>query len=221
MRVGVGVITIGRRELSSGYRDHATHDTVVHIQMDEDRKGVAWARNQCIAALWDSGCDLIVLMDDDCYPIADGWQDYLIDGMRAHGLHVVFLENRPYRVDATASGELLLTDAPVGCFTAMTRHAVETIGYFSEAFVGYGYEDAHYRNRVVRSGINGTTSAFASLVRLHEFILSEDVVKPAGFDQFANMSPSEKGRDIDRNWPVYLSEMKNPDNYRNREGACV
>ena len=219
MKVGIGVPTVGCRVINGGYLGHTTRPTLLHIQFDEHRRGVAWARNQCIAVLWDAGCDLIVLMDDDCYPIADGWQDYLIDGMQTHGLHVVLMENTPGRGHATTVGELLLTDAPVGCFTAMTRHAVETIGYYSQAFIGYGFEDAHYRNRVVRSGINGTTSAFVSLARLHEFVMSEDVVKPPGAIEYANMSRAEKDADITRNLPTFNRQMKDPRNYRNREGV--
>lgn len=199
MKVGIGVPTVGRRPISDGYTRHATRPTLLHIQQDPDRRGPAWARNQSIASLYDAGCDLIVLMDDDCYPVASGWQDYLIDAMAGDRLQAAFLPGRD--------------GAPVGCFVALTRRAIETVGYYSAAFIGYGFEDAHYQHRIARSGIG-----WGALPGLAEFILSEDVVKPDGIDEYANLTRAEKDREIARNLPVYEREMANPSIYRNREG---
>ena len=204
MKVGIGVPTVGRRTISDGYLGHATRPTRLHVQFDADRLGPGWARNQCIGHLYDAGCDLIVLMDDDCYPVADGWQDYLLDGMAARGLHVVNMDDPR-------------TGLPVGCFLALTRHAVDTLGCFSAAFRGYGFEDVHYLHRIVRSGVNGTAGN-ATLERLHEFVLSEDVMKPASATEYANMTRAEKDEAIARNLPIFEREMADPRNYRNREG---
>ncbi len=204
MKVGIGVPTVGCRVINGGYLGHTTRPTLLHIQFDEHRRGVAWARNQCIAVLWDAGCDLIVLMDDDCYPIADGWQDYLIDGMAALGLHAVNMDDPR-------------TGLPVGCFLALTRHAVDELGYFSAAFRGYGFEDAHYLHRILRSRINGAAGN-ATLERLHEFVLSEDVAKPPTATEYANMTRAEKDEAIAQNLPIFHREMADPRNYRNREG---
>lgn len=218
MKVGIGVPTVGRRAISAGYLRHATRPTLMQVQLDNDRRGPGWARNQCIAKLYDAGCDLIVLMDDDCYPIRSGWQDYLAAGVAEYGVHVVTLENTHHlERQRVVNGELLVTTSTVGCFTALTRHAVDVIGYYSAAFSGYGFEDVHFQRRVARSGINGTNWQ-VSLVHLSDYIRSEDLVKPDIPTEYANMTRAEKDTSIARNLPIFNREISDPRNYRNREG---
>ena len=218
MMFGIGVPTVGRRAISDGYFGYATWPTLLHVQHDDGRRGPGWTRNRCMATLYDAGCDLIALMDDDCYPIRSGWQDYLVEQVVKHGVHVVMLDNThaPDRLRVERD-ELVVTSAAVGCFTALTRHAVDTIGYYSAAFDGYGFEDVHYQARVARSLINGTNKHI-SLKRLADYINSEDLDKPEIPTEYANMSRAEKDAAIARNEPVYRSEMRDPRNYRNREG---
>ena len=208
MRFGVGVPTVGARPLT-GYWEHSTHPTTVHIQHDEERRGPGWARNQALAALYDAGCDIICLFDDDARPIRPGWQDHIL---ASPGWDHLVLHNPAFPLETTAEG-LAITQFGIGAFYALTRQAVETVGYFSAAFRGYGFEDAHYRHRLAEAHGGNTT-----LLDLARWVESDDLNKPAGFDQFANMTQPEKDAHIARNAPVYRAELDNPRLYRDRNG---
>lgn len=208
MRFGVGVPTVGARPLH-GYWEHNTHPTLVHVQHDEDRRGPGWARNQAIATLYDAGCDIVCLFDDDTRPARTGWQDHIL----AHpGWDHLVLHNPAFPLERTVEG-LAITQFGIGAFYALTRQAVETVGYFSAAFTGYGFEDVHYRHRLARAHGGNIT-----LLDLARWVESDDLNKPAGFDQWANMTQPEKDAHIARNAPVYRAELANPRLYRDRNG---
>lgn len=208
MRFGIGVPTVGARPLH-GYWEHNTHPTIVHVQHDEDRRGPGWARNQAIATLYDAGCDIVCLFDDDTRPTRTGWQDHLL----AHpGWEHLLLHNPAFPLERTAEG-LAITQFGIGAFYALTRQAVETVGYFSAAFTGYGFEDVHYRHRLAKAHGGNLT-----LTDLTDWMESDDLNKPDGFDQWANMTQPEKDADIARNIPVYRAEMADPRLYRDRNG---
>lgn len=209
MKIGIGVPTLGRRPLR-GYWEFCTHPTLVAVQVDLDRRGPGWARNQLIAALYDAGCDLIVLMDDDCYPTRSGWQDHLLDH-EATGMH------NPLDTPVATDGDFLISHG-LGCFLAITRRTVDTVGYFAAEFAGYGFEDVNYRQRIIRSGITGYAGGLPCPSRLAEFVRSEDVEKPAGFDEYANLTRAEKDDAIARNLPAFLADSRSPRIYRDRSG---
>lgn len=209
MKFGVGVPTVGVRPLR-GYWEHNTHPTTVHIQHDEERRGPGWARNQALAALYDAGCDIICLFDDDTRPARTGWQDHLL---ASPGWDHLVLHNPAFPLERTTAEGLAITQYGIGAFYALTRQAVETVGYFSAAFRGYGFEDVHYRHRLARAHGGNTT-----LLDLARWVESDDLNKPAGFDQWANMTQPEKDAHIARNAPVYRAELANPRLYRDRNG---
>ena len=208
MRFGIGVPTLGARPLT-GYWEHNTHPTLVHVTYDHDRRGPGWARNQALAHLYDAGCDIICLFDDDARPTRPGWQDYLLANP---GWDHLVLHNPAFPLERTTE-DLAITQFGIGAFYALTRQAVETVGYFSAAFRGYGFEDVHYRHRLARAHGGNVT-----LTRLAEWVESDDLNKPATFNQFANMPQSEKDAHIARNAPIYRAELADPRLYRDRDG---
>lgn len=83
-KFGIAVISTMDREIQN-YMEHTTHPTMFKLIPDVNRRGVAPTRNRAIKALYDAGCEYIVLFDDDCYPIRDGWQDLLLRAHKASG----------------------------------------------------------------------------------------------------------------------------------------
>ena len=207
MRFGVGVPTVGVRPLR-GYWEHNTHPTIVHVTYDHDRRGPGWARNQALAHLYDAGCDIICLFDDDTRPTRPGWQDHILANP---GWDHLVLHNPAFPLDK--GDGLPVTRFGIGAFYALTRQAVETVGHFSAAFTGYGFEDVHYRHRLSVAYGGNTT-----LPDLAEWVESDDLNKPAGFDQWANMTQAEKDAHIARTAPIYRAELADPRLYRDRDG---
>lgn len=219
MTFGIGVITTGDRQLSETYGTLTDRESIVHVVFDVSRRGPGWARNQAIHTLYDAKCEYIALFDDDCYPIRPDWQTYVVDGMTRHGIHALTLRNHKNSMVIDKRYDRLISDSrgpgvvTVGSFICLTRHAVETIGYFDSRFEGYGYEDAHYLYRIRRSKINETTRGDVSLLALHEYINACDVTGAGDFDRHAALSSQEKSAGIARNWPIYAQAIADPRNY--------
>ena len=74
--IGIGYTTYKRddllQECLDNLRLNTTLDYKLHIarDTDEDRRGIALRKNECLHHLQD--CDYIFLFDDDCYPIKKG-----------------------------------------------------------------------------------------------------------------------------------------------------
>lgn len=70
-KIGVGVITVGKRPL----KDYLVTDpnATFVVQYDRERKGVAYARNELMKKFYDEGYDYWFIFDDDCYPVVQGW----------------------------------------------------------------------------------------------------------------------------------------------------
>lgn len=70
-KIGVGVITVGKRPL----KDYLVTDpnATFVVQYDRERKGVAYARNELMKKFYDEGYDYWFIFDDDCYPVVPGW----------------------------------------------------------------------------------------------------------------------------------------------------
>ena len=71
-RIGIGVICGGL--LPDDYRLPLDSQIVC---VNATHRGKSYARNEALRQL--QGCEHIFLFDDDCYPVLDGWADYLID----------------------------------------------------------------------------------------------------------------------------------------------
>ena len=82
--IGVGITSYNRPEclkecLEHIYNHTFTNNVKIYVatDTDEDRRGVAFRKNECLRSL--KNCDHIFLFDDDCYPINDGWIDFFIN----------------------------------------------------------------------------------------------------------------------------------------------
>lgn len=203
MRVGVGVITAGVRALNPALRQFLAPDSILHVHLDQHRKGPAHARNECLHHLLEfERCDHVFMFDDDCYPVMAGWEKYFLEHHAAHRIEFLGLpeafKSRPVAFD----GELVWWDGIVGCFSSQTRQCLETVGYFDPAFQGYGYEDSERHARLRRSGLCGNLG-MPSLLRAPSYIFSEDVYAR---DPTPNLTLAEKQAGIARNRDRFVME---------------
>jgi glycosyltransferase involved in cell wall biosynthesis len=83
MKIGIGVSTYKRPECLAKCLEQIKKHTdmnnvtlVIATDTDQDRKGIAYRKNECLRAL--QHCDHIFLFDDDCWPIKDGWVEEIV-----------------------------------------------------------------------------------------------------------------------------------------------
>ena len=199
--IGIGTITCGLRPLHPLL---APPGAVTMTFTDVGRRGVAYSRNEVLRQLYLEGCDYFFLFDDDCYPVMPGWAEYFIAQHAESGLGFLGLpEIFKSKVEGTV-GEVNYWDSIVGCFSFHTRHMLDTVGYYNEAYVRYGYEDTGRNDRMRRAlGLR----SFPSPIRASSYIHSQDVY---GESPRPNMSPEEKAVCIMTNRPVWLAELNSP-----------
>lgn len=203
-RYGVGVITVGRRPI----RDYLLPDDCTFVVVeDTERRGVAWARNQCLRQL--DHCEHIFLFDDDCWPVMRGWAEYWSGQCEAASVTYSAL---PEAFKTTVADYLLHArevvgwDGGIGAAIYQHRSALDVIGGYNETLQGYGLEDAGRADRAYRAGLTGPTRNAAPL-RLLAYIHSADVM---GENPAPSYTVEEKEAHIRTNHPIYLAELDGP-----------
>ena len=204
MKIGVGVITCGVRPLHSLLEPAGA---VTATFTDLGRRGVAYSRNEVLHQLYAEGCDYFFLFDDDCYPVMPGWAEYFIAQSQEHGLDFLALPEIFKSALLASDREINYWDSAVGCFSFQTRAMVERVGYYNEAYIRYGYEDAGRNDRVRRAmGCAG----YPSPIRASAYIHSQDVF---GEHPKPNMTPEAKNAAIVANRSIWLAELASPQLY--------
>ncbi len=204
MKLGIGITTAGKRRIRiDNYTMGVPEGTLVHVYTDADREGPAKAKNKCMHALYEHGCDVMYLFDDDCYPVYPGWHEYLLRGSDSSGIQFFGLPEVFKGKWIGSQGEVARWETILGCFQFQTRKLLETVGYYNNAYVGYGLEDVARNIRIMRSGLVGDTPGAPSLVRLPSYIRSEDVF---GVTEVQNLTMEEKLKFIEKNNKIFAEE---------------
>lgn len=194
-KMGIGVISAGIRSLRDEYVQFAESDSIIHIHVDRQKQGAAYCRNEVLHSLYQSGCEHFFIFDDDVWPLRHDWQMRVV--RMASSASVNALGNiHPF--DTTPSGfdpdsGTLLYPGATTAFLYLTRHALETAGYFDEAFGSYGPEDCEYIYRLHALGLGGLRVAPELLALIHV----EDFY--ACF-QNSLFSPDEKAQGTKTGW---------------------
>lgn len=202
-KVGVGLITVGLRDIQEYYVDSQEHEVEFHIQLDKNLEGPAKMRNACLRKFYDSGCDYIILFDDDTYPIRSNWIDYVIEQHKLSDNHWFGIPD-PFRDSVQGvEGEVVYWDNLIGAFSFYTRKMLETVGGYNTAYIRYAYEDCAYQYRVRKSGLISSVG-MPSPLKLMTWIKAEDVLHCVVKQ---NMSQEEKNRYIEINRPIFEQEI--------------
>lgn len=184
VKVGIGVITYNRLELLkdclSGLKQHTkiphqflvaddgsedgTHNwcTLNNIPViGESNKGVVWNKNR---ALWTLAqhfsCDVVILLEDDCIPNVDGWEETWVLSSLIWG-HINYAHKRILaHEDRVVSGNgtevfPYITTLVAGHCTACSKQAIDHVGYLNTQFVGYGHGHVEWTLRFLNHGFNG------------------------------------------------------------------
>lgn len=204
MKYGVGVITVGLRPI----RDYLLPDDCAFVVVeDTERRGPAWARNQCLQQL--DHCEHIFLFDDDCWPVMRGWAEYWSSQCEAVGVTYSALpEAFKGTLVGTRMGDMMTWSGGIGAAIYQHRSALGVIGGYNEQLQGYGLEDAGRAHRAGRAGLSVRNPGFnAAPFRLLAYIHSADVM---GENPTPSYTVEEKEAHIAKNHPIYLQELVGP-----------
>jgi len=127
-------------------------------------RGISWNKNRALFSLmsW-STCDIIVLIEDDCFVIDKDWANVWINATNRYGhINVVHPSTRTALEAGERPKEILAgSDTAMDPYSCMkisgmmissTRDALNRVGYLDTRFIGYGHEHAEWTSRFRRIG---------------------------------------------------------------------
>lgn len=200
-KIGIGITTFKRPQMLDKclesiekYTDMSKVKLHIAIDSDEDRRGIAYRKNECLRAL--SDCDYVFLFDDDIQIINHGWIDFFIENSgERHLLYMTpTLHGNPHRF-----GKFSLYGNCGGVFMFLTKKHIEQTGAFNEGFGLYGFEHADYSERVY-----GGRRQYLMLTDTPKYIHAEDyTIKPS-----SSMEIFEKQKAIKKAAELYYSNNK-------------
>ena len=201
MKIGVGVITMGVRELNPQLFNKT--DSEVFVYTDTERKGVSHARNQVLTHF--EGYDHVFIFDDDCYPTRAGWEKYFIEQAQANDIHFMALPEIFGGTFVDCHGEITYWHSALGCFVYQNALAIEKLGGYNTAYNRYGFEDAGRAHRAIKAGLTGDDTTWGFPIRGFCYIHSEDVF---GENPTPNISQEDKQAYIMENHALYKVEIE-------------
>jgi glycosyltransferase involved in cell wall biosynthesis len=203
--IGIGVTTYKRPHLLEKCIEHIKRftksDYILYIatDTDEDRRGVAKRKNECLYFLQD--CDYIFLFDDDCFPIKEDWEKKIIEihlGTNEHhfvyntspfvALKSVFFQNGFMLESYEASG---------GVFMFLTKKVIEEVGGLYTGYDLYGFEHIGYSMRIKRKQL--TSDWFISLPMFRNYLYAIDYEDENHFANESTFCTEAKARLTEKN----------------------
>lgn len=223
IRTGVGVITYNRKdvlaETLARVRAHTTSPCELVVADDGSwdgsaelvrslgirlvtgrNMGIAWNKNRALfllSMLLD--CDVVILLEDDTFPIEDGWEQGWVRASQRWG-HVNFaghwLRDDFLSGSGTVDDPFMSTTVTAQC-AGFSRQALIYGGYFDSRFRGYGQEHVEHTRRLIRVGFGGTYENIAGEVRpIYRLV-------KAGVEATVQPTSRDSG-DQERNWLTCL-----------------
>ena len=197
--IGIGITTYNRPEclkecLQHIYKHTFMDNVTLYVATDtnEDRKGVAFRKNECLKSL--KNCDHIFLFDDDCYPINDGWIEFFINANKEHLLYL----NKNH-VQLSTDGHCSYYHDCAGVFMYIRKDALDRVGAFDEKFMHFGFEHADYSIRIL-----GERHAYPMLNGTDNYIYSKDYSDYLFHS--SSISILERNEHIKNNWDKFFNE---------------
>lgn len=175
----------------------------VRLIRHKEPKGIAAAKNACIAALMDAGCEHLFLFDDDVWPTKDGWWEPYVASPEPH---LMMLWGDKYFETA----DLVAFPWPKGCMLYAERRVIDRIGGMNLAFGRWGCEHMEWSDRIHNAGL--TTCRYqdipGALDRFHACDWSGEVKSsvPDSIRALANTQAAIDGHYAD-NWLPYRGEQ--------------
>lgn len=167
-------------------------------------RGIARAKNACLSALLDAGCEHLFLFDDDIWPRVDDWWRPYVANPQPHLMHI-WGEAMFYRDDHIAG-----FTRPKGAMLYVERRVVDRVGGMDPRFGLWGFEHESWSDRIHNAGFTtcryqdalDTDKLFQALDRTGDVASSV----PERTRQGANPQLAEQKRDSDEFVPYREAE---------------
>lgn len=192
-----------------------------------NNRGIARNKNSCIKAL--SDCDYLFLFDDDCFPMKEGWAEYIIDCHKNSGAHHFnLLEDIHHKLINTIEYDGFTIEehhAVGGVFMFLTKEVVSKVGAFNKDYDTYGFEHASYTYRVYKSGLHNGLGINLTIKDLQEYIFSIDyasfpnninhmmfniLCEKYGIKRESSVDPIETQRSMKNNYNILKQDCNGP-----------
>jgi GT2 family glycosyltransferase len=232
IRVGIGIITCNRKdalaETLARMRAHTTSPCQIAVADDGStdgtadlvlsqnitlatgrNMGIAWNKNRALFLLSAvMHCDVVLLLEDDSFPTADGWEQEWVQAAQSWG-HVnlagAWFKDSFLTGTGTVDDPILSTNVSAQC-SGFSRTALLYGGYFDSRFRGYGQEHVEHTRRMLRVGYGGSYEEIGGEVRPIYKLLKSSI-------EVTNPSSYSNQPDRDRNW-LMCRELLFDETYR-------
>jgi len=169
-------------------------DTFDFIDFDSN-KGISSAKNAGIKHLYDLGCNVMFIMDDDIKLIS-GFDNFYINAIQKSGIHHFCYKvpqlNKHIIKKVTINGiKIVKTLQLNGAFFTITRKIVEAVGYFKILPHRYGHEHTEYTQRIIK--MTHFCNGFIDIENSNNFI------KYIGLDERSDNFPGIGDKQIKEN----------------------
>lgn len=190
------------------------------ILFNTDQVRIARDKNKLIKQLYALGCDYIVIFDDDCFPIKDGWAEFFIEASEKNCVnHFVLANDIQFGKGTQLCHDLTGHDGGAGCMMFLTRKVIDTVGYMNTEYGKYGWEHLAYSYRIFKAGL---APAFGTVVNgWEEYIYAYDLQKEvkSDFVKIEWQTEAEKELRSKQNLPIFEAEMESSKMYYPYEEA--
>jgi glycosyltransferase involved in cell wall biosynthesis len=123
-------------------------------------RGVAWNKNRALFYLGVVlACDWVIILEDDCSPILDGWELPIVAAIERYG-HIGCIDREADMRDlrhvppATPSRPYACSEMSAQC-NGYSREALNVVGFMDSRFGRYGHEHVEHTARLIRAGYGG------------------------------------------------------------------
>ncbi|WP_432990157.1 glycosyltransferase family 2 protein [Dactylosporangium sp. CA-233914] len=190
--VGIGITTHNRgpvlRQALEAIRKYAPSGAAIVVVDDasdepvdeatyrfDTNAGIARAKNKCLELLAELGCTHLFLFDDDCWPVADGWERPYVESPEPHLMYIftdTLLGPLGDSVEIYRDAELKAYSHPRGCMLYLHRRVLDEVGGYDPRYGRWGYEHVDLSNRIYNAGL--TSFRFADVAGSEHLIHSCD-----------------------------------------------
>jgi len=119
-----------------------------------ENHGVARNKNRGLFALASLGCDPILIVEDDVYPDAPGWErDWIEATRRWH--HVAYLHPRIAEYTVSGAGtpeDPFVNPKASAALLTISAEALAQVGYLDSRFIGWGHAHGEWTTRIKKAG---------------------------------------------------------------------
>lgn len=160
MKIGIAVTTVPERKKTfsktwKNIQKYLPDGAVLYQVVDDQYKGIPYAKNKCLKELYEAGCDYFFLFDDDTHPIKKDWHKPYIDSGKNHLMYQFKLPNKPVNDmrEVYRNKEIVAYTHTRGAMLFCTKKVLDTVGGFDTAYGKGTFEHPDWTNRIYNAGL--------------------------------------------------------------------